>query len=386
MLGDLTPVISLPLIGGSTTDTAPDYTVVPDDLTSFLARIEIVAQGGVDPEAIPFHNHNENAAPNAVSGWDSYIGQQPLKDAFHTKIAAADARGKRLPHSLLATGMPGAGKTTIAQVVADDFGVRMVKLVPPFTIETLWEAAQTMNDWEILFIDEIHMLDRRMQDCLLTIMEEGRLYIQDDVIDLAEFSVFGATTDADLLADAVISRFAFRPDTGARFVPYTDQDCYEIAKNFASPRNLNVDLSEDTLRAIAGAAQGTPRIVRDMVDAAGDLLAAHGDVTGEQVLASMGVEPDGLTHNHRAYLTWVYQFGRRQKTDKDGFIVEVKYMAGQRTLETALRLPSAGVFRIERLLIDRGLVTKEGAGRRLTDRGILRAIEFIERGEGHAVK
>lgn len=373
------PVIALPSLvePAATPDLIDQW--IPADLTTALTNIiNVQVSTGDDP--VPFVDHADNLRASAVQGWDSYVGQEPLKRTMWTYMADADQRMATLPNTLLATGMAGAGKTTLARLIAAEMETRIRIIAPPFTVETVIEAMQRMNDWEILFIDEIHAMDKKTQDAILTAMEEGMLYLNGRAIRLADFTFIGATTDKDKLGEAVESRFAIRPATGAAFVPYTDDDCFKIAQNFAAPHNLDVTLPDDTLRTIARASQATPRVVRDMVTAGRALLNTEGVCTGKMVLDFLGVEPDGLTRDHKSYLCALYQFGGRKDGDD-----AIKYVMGQKNLETLLRLPSAGVLRLERFIIEKGLITKEASGRRLTNRGIIRAREFVARGEGHDV-
>ena len=110
-------------------------------------------------EDIPFINALDYATQSMPDSWDDYIGQEPMKRQIGVYMKSAQARGDRFPHTLLASGFPGVGKTHMARLIAKTMGVRMVELVPPFNIYTLVEAAANLEAGDILFIDEALALD-----------------------------------------------------------------------------------------------------------------------------------------------------------------------------------------------------------------------------------
>ena len=131
--------------------------------------------------------------------------------------------------------------------------------------------------------------------------------------------------------------------------------------------------------AIAYACRGTPRLTEEMVLAARDLSLTLGrQATPEEMLAFLEVEPDGLTRVHIHYLTALRQFFGRTRVGSE----VVEYIVGEAAIQQILRETKQGIGRIERFLVERGLVDRTPRGRRLTDAGIARAEEFIREGKG----
>lgn len=325
-----------------------------------------VQQGEKD---MPFINA-ANAAPEYVKDWDSYVGQEPMKAQLMIHINATIQRWGTLPHVLLASGMPGVGKTTLARLIAKELGGRLTMLVPPFSKTALYEAAMQMNDGEFLFIDEIHKLADHgpaAAENLLHILEERVLYLEGGVHKLCEFTVIGATTDADKLPETIVDRFEIKPF----FQPYSLPELVRITKNFAD--FFGTTVPPKTMVAIAKACRGTPRIARELVIAVRDVQSATGDwCTPEALYAFKEIEPDGTTRQHKAYLKAMYQFFGREEHDGTW-----SYTAGEASMMSLLRENKQGIARLERFLIENGLVDRTPRGRRLTPLGIKRARQYV---------
>lgn len=320
------------------------------------------------------------ATADMPESWDDYIGQEPLKRQLLIAINSAKVRRARLPHILLASGMPGVGKSAAARLVAQAMGVDMIELVPPFNIYTLVEAAKKLKSKDVLFIDEIHGLanhGKRGAEILLKVLEEGLAFLPDGTVErLADITVIGATTDKDKLPEPVIDRFKISP----YFQAYSWGELARITVRFAG-RHRALDYVDDAMAATIGAAcRGTPRICEEMVLACRDLaLFLHRNPTEEELLGYLEVEPDGLTRTHIHYLTAMYQYFARET--KDGGI---EYIVGEAAIQQILRETKQGIGRVERFLVERGLVDRTPRGRRLTPLGIARAQEFIAQGKGAA--
>lgn len=358
------PVIPLSLFGDEREEVQRDTFVdvhVPDTITVQIA-----------PPPVEHYVDSSGIAPRYVENWDAFVGQEHIKDEVGVYIDAHFTNCERLPHILLAATMPGSGKTTLARCIADEIEQRIVMLVPPFKPEALYEAAMSMKEFEILFIDEIHRLGEHgpaAAENLLHMAEEHVLYLNGKVFKLEDFTLIGATTDADKLPEAVLDRFPVQPF----FAPYSHADMVRIVHNFC--RYYNVTLLPQTMVVLAKASRGTPRIARGLVEGAKALQTARGrSVTGEEVLAWKRIDADGMTRQHKNYVLVMYQLcGQREK---DGIV----YRAGEETIGTLLREGKRGVSRIERYLIEQGYIIKSGRGRVLTERGIRAARQYETEG------
>lgn len=313
-----------------------------------------------------------------VTEWSDYIGQEPMKQQLMVHMDAAKKRGEILPHTLFASGRPGIGKTTMARLIAKAMDGYMIELVPPFNIYTLTAAAEELCDGDFLFIDEIHGLannGKRGAEILLKVLEDGVAYLPDgSVHELNKITIIGATTDKDKLPETIIDRFKIKP----YFQPYSSIELDKITIQFARRHDALMQINSDLVEAIANACRGTPRIAEELVMGTRDLgLHLGRPPTPGELLAFMEVEPDGLTRIHVHYLTALRQYFRRESAEG-----EIEYIVGEAAITQILRETKQGIGRIERFLIEIGMIDRTPRGRRLTERGIRRAEELIKAGKG----
>ena len=339
--------------------------------------VNIHLHEGDEPGIAPV-NALDFSLADMPESWEDYIGQEPLKRQIMVRIKSAQARNAALEHTLLASGYPGVGKTTLARLIAKTLGVEIIEMVPPFNIYTLVAAAKQLGDHDILFIDEIHKLADsgvRGAEILLKVLEDRIAFLPDgSVVPLNDITIIGATTDRDKLPETVVDRFKIKPYFGA----YDLTELGVIAMTFAFKHKAESIVSNETALAIGQAARGTPRITEEMVMACRDLSYALGrPPTIKELLEFLEVEPDGLTRTHIHYITAMYQYFARET--KDG---GVEYIIGEAAIQQILRETKQGIGRVERFLVERGLVDRTPRGRRLTTLGIARARQFIAAGKG----
>lgn len=332
-----------------------------------------------DLPGVPVVDAGQYSTAERLASWDGYIGQDPLKRQMDVYLRSALARGDRFPHTLLASGFPGVGKTTLARLIAKMMDVDIVELVPPFNIYTLVDAAEGLLDGDILFIDEIHKLadgGKKGAEILLKVLEDQVAFLPTgEVVPLKDITVIGATTDRDKLPEPVIDRFKAKP----YFQPYSLSELARITATFARRHDAFDHIDARLGVTIAKACRGTPRITEEFVLAARDLAYSYGrPPTPEELLEFTEVEPDGLTRTHIQYLTSLRQFFPRTVRDTN----EIEYVVGEAAMQQILRETKPGLGRVENFLIERGLIDRTPRGRRLTQAGIDRAEEFIEDGKG----
>lgn len=364
------PVIALPLLGY---DEERQETFVDNYVDN---RVDVHVPSSITVTiAAPDKEHyvdSSSVAPQYIADWDSFVGQEAVKQELEIYIAEAFETCMPLPHILLAASMPGVGKTSLARLIAQTMGQRMIMLVPPFKPEAMYEAALQLKEHEFLFIDEIHKLadhGRRAAENLLHMLEEHVLYLDGKVVPLEHFTVIGATTDAEALPEPVVDRFTIQPF----FEPYSDAEMVRIVHNFA--RYFGVTLTPETMVTLALSSRRTPRVARALVEAARALQTARGhQVRGVEVLEFKRVDPDGITRLHKQYILALYRHCRQIDKGKTVF------RAGVDTIQTLLRQGPQGVARAERFLIESGFLVKTGRGRMLTDRGIEAALRYTDEG------
>ena len=210
---------------------------------------------------------NENERNEEVSlrplTLDEYVGQSQIKENLRVFITAARKRNETLDH-VLVYGPPGLGKTTLAYVVANEMGGK-IKLVNGPSIEKPGDLAailSTINPGDILFIDEIHRLPRVVEEILYGAMEDFTLTLmvgrdedaRNITIDLAPFTLFGATTRPGDLSSPLRDRFGIV----SRLDYYTNEELKNII--LRTSRVFQTPIVEDAAMEIALRSRGTPRI------------------------------------------------------------------------------------------------------------------------------
>ncbi len=233
---------------------------------------------------------------------DEYIGQQNAKENLKIFIKAAKLRGEPLDHVLF-YGPPGLGKTTLAGIIANELGVD-IKITSGPAIERAGDLAAiltNLNDNDVLFIDEIHRLNRAVEEVLYSAMEDYALDIiigkgpsaRSIRLDLAKFTLIGATTRAGSLSAPLRDRFGVI----SKFELYTVEELKKIIARSATIMGVAID--EESLDEMARRSRGTPRVANRMLKRIRDFSQVRGngiitiDITKEG-LNALGIDDMGL--------------------------------------------------------------------------------------------
>jgi Holliday junction DNA helicase RuvB len=291
-----------------------------------------------------------------------FIGQQQARSNLSVFIEAARARREPLDHVLF-VGPPGLGKTTLAQIVARELGVNFRATSGPVIAKAGDLAALLTNleDRDVLFIDEIHRLNPAVEEILYPAMEDFQLDLiigegpaaRSVKIDLARFTLIGATTRAGLITNPLRDRFGIP----VRLNFYSESELEEIVNRGA--RVLGIGMTADGANEIARRARGTPRIagrllrrVRDFALVAG--ATAIDRAAADRALVELEVDAAGLDAMDRRYLTTIAE-------NYGGGPVGIE------TIAAALSEPRDAIEEIiEPFLIQRGFLQRTPRGRLLT--------------------
>ena len=291
-----------------------------------------------------------------------FTGQEAARANLKIFIEAAKTRNDALDHVLF-VGPPGLGKTTLAQIVARELGVNFRSTSGPVIAKAGDLAAQLTNleQGDVLFIDEIHRLNPSVEEILYPAMEDFQLDLiigegpaaRSVKIDLARFTLIGATTRAGLLTTPLRDRFGIP----VRLNFYTPEELELIIKRGA--RVLNVGMSEDGAREIAQRSRGTPRIAGRLLRRVRDFAIVEGiDIVTRELadrsLSLLEVDSIGLDIMDRRYLNMLaINFGGGP--------------VGIETIAAALSEPRDAIEDIiEPYLLQQGFLQRTPRGRLLT--------------------
>jgi len=304
--------------------------------------------------------------------FSEYIGQETIKRNLQISINAAKSRHETLEHILL-YGAPGLGKTTLAHIIAEEMGVN-IKVTSGPVLEKAGDLAAiltNLEDGDILFIDEIHRLNKIVEEILYPAMEDYALDIiigkgpsaKTIRIDLPKITIIGATTRISLISAPLRDRFG----NIFRLVFYNDKEIKQIIKRSADI--LNIEINDDAAEEIAKRSRRTPRVanrllkrVRDYINVQGRNIITLNDA--KDMLKSLEIDPVGLDQVDREILeTILYKFSGGP--------------VGLNTLSAATNEEMSAIEDVyEPFLIQIGFIARTPRGRVITELGKKHIISY----------
>ncbi len=293
-----------------------------------------------------------------------YIGQDKIVETLNIAIEAALGRGEPLDH-ILFNGPPGLGKTTLAHIIANEMGSKIITSSGPALEKggDLMGILTHMEKGDVFFIDEIHRLPKVVEEFLYPAMEDFAVdFIFDKGVHarthryrLEPFTLIGATTRAGLLSSPLRERFGITRDLDF----YTEQDLIRIVKRSAAILEVSVD--QEGAYEIARRSRGTPRVANRLLKRVRDYaqVRAKGNITKKvavEALALEGIDDNGLGETDRKLLRAIILHYK-------GGPVGIEALASTLQIETDVLLDV-----VEPYLLKTGFIIRTSQGRKATEK------------------
>jgi Holliday junction DNA helicase RuvB len=304
---------------------------------------------------------------------DDYIGQEKIKKQIQLFIQASKQKNRPLDH-ILFTGAPGLGKTTLANLIAKELN-KNIKITTGALLTKKGDLAgilTSIEEGDVLFIDEIHRINSAVEELLYSAMEDFKIDIivgknnsaRTIRLDIPKFTLIGATTRAGLLSSPLLSRFGI-------ILQFDFYDEVSLAKIITkTAKKLGISITNDASFEIAKRSRGTPRIANRLIKRVEDFAIVKNkkEIDLDLVFEAfdfLGIDEYGLDFKDREYLK-VLAFNFEGKP------------VGIRTLSIALSEEKDTIEQvIEPYLIKIGFILKTPKGRVITDKGINHIKKYV---------
>lgn len=304
--------------------------------------------------------------------WNDYVGQDEAKNFLRASATSAHFRKTRMDHVLIASGVAGIGKSALVRLVAQEMGVGLVEVQGPVDVMDAIRTLNTMQDGDILFWDEVHNAvsgGKAKAEWLLSFLQDGVIITSGGITNVPNVTVIAATTDAQRLPEAILSRFTVKPVLES----YTEDEAEQIVTVAGGNVFTKIGLPmpcESNRRAIVRAANCNPRTITQLLKILRDSALAKGlTTTTDYPLADMftwsGLTEDGLDKLAQNYLLTLY--------------TQPNFRSGERSIAQALGEPTPPRH-TEKLLVQKGFIRIVTQGRELTSEGAERVSQLIDAG------